>query len=191
MPRAHRSKPTYQALLLVDGYNVIGACPRLQGVRDRDGLANARHQLIEALTNYSAVQSYDTRIVFDAYAQADLGTTDTVTPHVAVCYTHAGQTADSFIEKTCADFRYDLRKFEQRLIVATSDQAQRLTAQGYGAEWISAQRLITEIDTATHHVKQRQRSRQRSRQRFLMSSLDPVAQAQLAKLRLGLNPTDP
>lgn len=179
-----RSK--FQAVLLVDGYNVIGAWPRLQRVRDRDGLEIARRDLIEALTGYSAYKGFDTRIVFDAYSQATPYNEESVTANVSVHYTDFGQTADSYIEKACALFRHDVRKFYQRLIVATSDRAQQLTVVGYGAEWMSAHRLGVDVDHAKQHVQRRQQAPKRSPSRFLASSLDPLAQARLHQLRFGL-----
>lgn len=55
-----------QAILLVDGYNVIGAWPDLTRIRDRDGLEAARRALLETLLSYSASQDYDTQLVFDS-----------------------------------------------------------------------------------------------------------------------------
>lgn len=89
----------------------------------------------------------------------------------------------------CADFRQDSRKFSQRIIVATSDRAQQLTVGGYGAEWISAQRLWVEVELTTEQIRRKQRTLKKqeraSSKRFLANALDPVAQARLAKLRLG------
>jgi predicted RNA-binding protein with PIN domain len=50
---------TPQAILLVDGYNVVGAWHSLKRVRDRYGLEEARRELADALADYSA--SYLTR----------------------------------------------------------------------------------------------------------------------------------
>lgn len=68
MPRPH-----FQALLLVDGYNVVGAWSELRWIRDQQGLAESRRKLIEILTNYSAYQDYETQIIFDAYQRDRLG----------------------------------------------------------------------------------------------------------------------
>lgn len=185
MPRS-----SAQAVLLVDGYNIIGAWSDLQQTRDRLGLEEARRQLIETLVNYSAWQDYDTQIVFDAQYRNLAGDRERVTKHLSVYYTDFGQTADTYIEKSCAAFRHDLRKFHQRLIVATSDRAQQLTVVGYGAEWMSAQRLAAEVSSATHRTSQKQRAKKPTG-RFLANSLDPAAKQQLAKLRLGLPSEEP
>jgi hypothetical protein len=84
-----------------------------------------------------------------------------------------------------------VRKFSQRLIVATSDRAQQLTVVGYGAEWMSAHRLLADLEGISRQVRQRQRTPKRSSNRFLMSSLDPQAQARLTQLRFGMHNKKP
>ncbi len=178
-----RSLP--QAILLVDGYNVVGHWADLKQVRDRDGLADARRALIEILTNYSAYQDYDTRVVFDAQYRDGGSNREVITSNLSVHYTDFGQTADTFIEKSCAAFRTDLRKFHQRLIVATSDRAQRLTVVGYGAECISVQELAIAVDAVTLQVQRKKKPAQKNTGRFLANALDPEAQKRLSQLRFG------
>jgi uncharacterized protein len=176
-----------QAILLVDGYNMIGAWTSLKEIRDRQGLEEARRELAHSLVSYSAYQDFDTRVVFDAQYQDTPSSQEVVSGSVTICYTDFKQTADTYIEKTCALFRKDWRKFEQRLIVATSDRAQQLTVVGYGAEWMSAQRLLTEVELAELRVSRRRRSEQKKGRtmsgRFLSSGLDPAARERLARLR--------
>lgn len=178
-------RPTLQAVLLVDGYNVVGAWHDLKRIRDRDGLEEARRCLVESLTGYSAFQGFDTQIVFDAQYRDTPGVCEIVTPNVSIHYTDFGQTADTFIEKTCATFRYDIRKFHQRLIVATSDRAQQLTVTGYGAEWMSADRLAADVEAVVQRVQRKQKPAKKPSGRLLGHSLDPVAKQRLAELRFG------
>lgn len=183
-----RSTPP-QGILLVDGYNIIGAWAELKEIRDRDGLEAARRALVEDLLSYSAYQDFDTEVVFDAQYQGTPGTREVINRHFCIFYTNYRQTADSYIELACSRFRNDIRKYNQRLVVATSDQAQRLTVIGYGAECMSAQKLWAEVEGATHGLRKKQgkQGKQgRSPKRFLSSSLDPIAQQRLAQLRLGL-----
>ncbi|WNZ24451.1 NYN domain-containing protein [Leptolyngbya sp. NK1-12] len=185
---------TPQALLLVDGYNVIGAWQHLTRLREQQGLETARRELIEVLLSYSAAQDYETQVVFDSQLRDSPGNREIVTSYLSICYTDYRQTADTFIEKACAAYRKDLRKYSQRLIVATSDRAQQLTVMGYGAEWISAQRLWVEVELATQRVRRKQQSLRKQKhasRRFLANTIDPSAQAQLAKLRLGKTDRSP
>jgi uncharacterized protein len=178
-------RPTPQAILLVDGYNILGAWTGLKAVRDRDGLEASRRCLVEQLTGYSAYQGFDTRVIFDAQYREAAGVPEIITANLSVHYTDFGQTADTYIEKACADFRHDLRKFNQRLIVATSDRAQQLTVQGYGAELMSADRLATDVEMIAQRVLRKQTQSHRHIGRTLGHSLPPEAKQRLTQMRYG------
>ncbi len=162
----------------------------LQETRDRQGFDAARRQLIEMLTGYSSFQHYDTRIIFDAYHRATPAACETVTRNLSICYTNYRETADTYIERTCARFRDNPRKFDQRLIVATSDTVQGVTVKGYGAEWISALHLLSDLEAIGQRIQKKQRSKSRSTKRMLSSRLDPIAQQRLTQMRFGLVPKD-
>jgi uncharacterized protein len=189
-----------QAVLLVDGYNVIGAWTDLH---DRSNQINplqsgskadleaARDKLVEALINYSAFEDYETKVVFDAYSRDEPAYCETVTPNLSIHYTDFLETADTYIEKFCAAFRHNLHYSASRLIVATSDRAQQLTVIGFGAEWISALQLIANVDFSANRSRRRYRPQIKSSGRFLFNSLDPQAQARLSALRHGIPLDDP
>ncbi len=149
--------PVHSAWLLVDGYNMIGAWLQLQRLQARHGLEAARQELIERLCNYTAFQGFTTDVVFDAHFRDQPSCREQLTDILAVCYTDFGETADSFIERTCAAFFREDRAAQRRLIVATSDRAQRLTVTGFGAEWMSAHRLAVEVETSHQHIRKRSR----------------------------------
>lgn len=146
--------PAHTALLLVDGYNMIGAWPRLRQLQARHGLEAARQDLVEQLCSYTAFQGYTTEVVFDAHFRDQLSCREQVTDILAVCYTDFGETADSFIERTCAVFFREQPQRQRRLIVATSDRAQRLLVTGLGAECMSAHRLAVEVDSSQQQIRQ-------------------------------------
>lgn len=125
--------PKADVLMVVDGYNVIGSKWHLAG----GDLAQKRQKLIESLCNYSALNAYQTHIIFDAHKRRQPETWEDITEHVRVCYTGYGLTADAYIERFCAQHRGR----EQRLIVVTSDRLEWMTAAGYGAEWLSSPAL--------------------------------------------------
>mgnify|MGYP002777078271 FL=1 len=175
-----------QAILLVDGYNVVGHWLELKHLRDREGLGEARRLLTEYLINYSAFHDYDTRLVFDAQYQQSPCKREVITANLSVCYTDFGQTADTYIEKACAAFRNDLRKFQQRLIVATSDRAQQLTVVGYGAELMTVDQLTLAVATADQRVRQKHKpTKAKKTGRSLGHRLDPVAFQRLSAMRFG------
>jgi uncharacterized protein len=177
----NKPAPPTEARLLVDGYNVIGAWTWLKTIRDREGLETARRDLIEVLINYAALKSYETQVVFDAHYQNTPSVTEPHTSLLSVHYTAFDQTADTYIEKICASHFRQRHDKSRRLIVATSDTAQRLTAIGYGAEWLSTKLLATEVDLASNKMKSRKRPPKQSSGRFLFNSLDPKSQQALEK----------
>jgi uncharacterized protein len=174
--------------LLVDGYNVIGAWMPMAFSGDRAALEAARSQLIEELANYSAFQGYQTRIIFDAHQRHEsYGSSELITNALEICYTEFGETADSHIEVFCAQARFKARTAHHRLIVATNDRAQQLTVSGYGAQWISAQQLMGDVEAIALSIQRKQRSNKKSSTRLLSHSLDPDAKKKLEKWRHGLN----
>lgn len=177
---------SYQAFLLVDGYNIIGSWSDLKKNRDRYGLEAAREALVESLINYSPMVSYRTQVVFDAHYQRTPSHFQEYTPLVSAYYTAFAETADTYIEKFCAasKHRKELEK-PLRLIVATNDRAQRHVVTGYGAECISSQRLAGDVEITARRIRQKKRPAKKSSGRFLFHALDPIAQQRLRQLRQG------
>jgi uncharacterized protein len=180
-----------QPWLLVDGYNIIGAWKTLLPKSRRhqpifasaDALEAARLRLIHLLTDYSAFQGYATQLVFDAYNRQGCGHTEAYGAHLNVHFTEFGQTADSYIEKVCALNWGNRHHLPQRVIVATSDHTHKVTVLGYGAEWMSAQRLADDVKVVSHLIQQKQQSHPKSSRRVLAHRLDPQAKQRLEQLR--------
>ncbi|MEA5536447.1 NYN domain-containing protein [Crocosphaera sp. XPORK-15E] len=170
-------------LLLVDGYNIIGAWCSLKTTRDRHGLEQARRELVEALINYTAEKGYKTQVVFDSQYQRTPCSLEHHSSHLSIYFTAWTQTADTYIEKVCASFFHGKTVAPPRLIVATSDRDQQLTVVGYGAELMSAQVLSSDIQASVSQVKRKQRNSQRSQGRFLFNCLDAKSQERLARWR--------
>jgi predicted RNA-binding protein with PIN domain len=168
-------------LLLVDGYNIIGSWSSLKTTRDRHGLEQARRELVENLINYTVHKGYKTRVVFDSQYQKTPGSMEHHSSHLAICFTPWTQTADTYIEKVCAGFFRGQEASHERIIVATSDRDQYLTAMGYGAEWMSVKVLTKDIESSRSQVKRKQRPNQRSRGRLLFNCLDAQSQEKLAR----------
>ncbi len=186
--------PPPLALLLVDGYNIIGQWSSLKSTRDQYGLELARLELTEALINFSSHEGFHTQLVFDAQLQNSPATQEQASPQVMVHYTAWLQTADTFIEKRCAHYSRNRYDYPARVIVATSDRAQQLTVLGYGAECMSAKRLKQAISQSRQQVQQ-QRKQPRKRlsthrattSRGWVSGLDPSVQDKLSQWRFGLD----
>ena len=183
------SPSSYEAILLVDGYNIIGDWSDLKKSRDDHGLEASRHELIECLINYTAFVAYRTKVVFDAHYQDTPCSTEIRSSALSVHYTAFAETADTYIEKFCATF--SRKKYQQessRLIVATSDRAQQLTVVGYGSEWLSAPMLKRQVDLANKQTKKKTRKQTKKKLpgRFLLNTLDPKAQKRLRQMQRGI-----
>ncbi len=172
------------AKLLVDGYNMIGAWPLLVQKKQQDGFDAARRELVEILANYSAHKGLETHLVFDAHGVNSPSVAESITDQLSVHYTAFGQTADTYIEKVCAQIMHQSRR-NHRVIVATSDRVHQLTVTGYGAEWMSARQLESDIHLIHQQNLRRRPRRPQPARRSLMSGLDQEAQEKLMRLRFG------
>lgn len=126
-------------ILLVDGYNIIGAWPELKVLKERD-LPAARDRLIERMAEYQAYSGYRVIVVFDAYDVQ--GAAKKYKNHkVEVIYTKENETADQRIEKLAIS----LANRKTQIHVATSDFTEQWQIFGQGALRKSARELLTEM----------------------------------------------
>ena len=81
-------------LLIVDGYNMIGAWPELILLKKQDQMEDARDALLNRLSNYAKFEGIEIIVVFDA--QFVPGITTRFTKYqLEVVFTEEGETADS------------------------------------------------------------------------------------------------
>ncbi len=133
--------------LIVDGYNIIGAWPELQELKETN-LEHARARLIETLAVHAALSKRKVIVVFDAYQVKKNNGSQEVIQGIEVIYTKENVTADMAIERLTAQ----IPKHE-KVYVATSDRLQQETIWGKGAFRISAMELKREIEMTTQEHK--------------------------------------
>jgi predicted RNA-binding protein with PIN domain len=134
-------------ILIVDGYNIIGAWPELQALRDKD-LAAARDLLIEKMAELQAYSGFRVIVVFDAYIVQ--GTEKKFKNHkVEVIFTKENETADERIEKMAIQ----LNNRKTQIHVATSDYTEQWAIFGQGALRISARELLTEVNEIEKRIE--------------------------------------
>lgn len=133
-------------LLLVDGYNMIGAWPELQKLKEMD-LAVARERLIEKMAEYQAYCGIKVLIVFDAYASVG-GEKKSEQYLVDVIFTKEKETADERIEKMVGQ----LNDVRTRVYVATSDMTEQWEIFGRGALRKSAGELLSEVEDVEQRI---------------------------------------
>lgn len=136
-------------ILIVDGYNMIGAWPELVQLKQKD-LAAARDRLIEILAEYQGFTGFKVIIVFDAYGVK--GIEKRYRQHrVEVIYTKSEETADERIEKLANE----LNSRTTQIYVATSDFTEQWAIFGQGALRISARELLEEVADTDRRIEKR------------------------------------
>lgn len=138
-----------EEVLIVDGYNIIGAWPELVALKD-DKLEEARDRLIEMLADYQGYSGKRVIVVFDAYKVPGLGAS--YQQHrLEIIYTKEKETADECIERLAKQ----LQRRRRQIVVATSDYTEQHVAFAQGALRMSARELKVEWESAQQEVRKR------------------------------------
>ncbi|MFC0525694.1 NYN domain-containing protein [Pontibacillus salicampi] len=134
-------------VLIVDGYNIIGAWPELKALRDKD-LASARYELVEKMAEYQAYAGYEVVVVFDAHYVP--GIEKKVDNHkIEIVYTKENETADERIEKLAKERKH----VRNQVYVATSDYTEQRTIFAQGALRKSARELYIETKNIEKEIQ--------------------------------------
>jgi predicted RNA-binding protein with PIN domain len=137
-----------EEILIVDGYNLIGAWPelsRLASIR----LEDARDKLIEELADYQSYSGKKVIVVFDAHQVPGPGA-KLKTSRVDVRYTREKETADELIERLVGE----LKRRTRRIYVATSDLTEQRVTFGKGALRLSARELLIDMKACKQEMEQ-------------------------------------
>ena len=127
-------------ILLVDGYNIIGAWEELGGMK-RKKLADARDRLIERMAEYRAHTGWRVIIIFDAHLVLGVEKRK-VLNNVEIVFTRKNETADERIEKLVTE----LSGRRVQIHVATSDLTEQWVIFAHGALRKSARELELEMN---------------------------------------------
>ncbi|MBP2078964.1 NYN domain-containing protein [Oceanobacillus polygoni] len=134
-------------VLIVDGYNIIGAWEELQQLKEKE-IGQARDRLIERMAEYQAYSGYRVIIVFDAYFVKGISS-KLEQYKVEVIYTKEKETADECIEKLVKA----VKNVQTQVYVATSDYAEQRTIFGQGALRKSARELFIEMQDIEREIE--------------------------------------
>ena len=133
-------------ILLVDGYNVLGARSEMT---PGSTLEDARHALIRRMHNYAGLSGQQVILVFDAWqGDRSVRSEDVYSDGFTVVYTRHGETADNYIEHRCDEYARDMELGRCEVRVATSDAVEQTVVMGRGAIRISSRELLYEMETA-------------------------------------------
>ncbi len=134
-------------VLVVDGYNIIGAWEELQKLKEKD-IGQARDRLIERMAEYQSYSGFRVIIVFDAYYVKGIESKHK-SYKVEVIYTKENETADECIERLVKG----LKNVKNQVYVATSDYAEQRTIFGRGALRKSARELYIEFKDIEREIE--------------------------------------
>lgn len=126
-------------VLIVDGYNVIGASEELNRIKLKD-IGQSRINLIEMLTEYQVFTGDRVIIVFDALYVCGQESKSKYNG-IEIIYTREEETADECIERLIKD----VKNVKNKVYVATSDYLEQRTIFSRGALRISSRELLIEI----------------------------------------------
>ncbi|MBA2873100.1 hypothetical protein HNQ85_003437 [Anoxybacillus calidus] len=136
-------------ILIVDGYNIIGAWPELRQLKEHD-LASARDLLIAKMAEYQAFTGYKVIIVFDAHLVQGIEK-KYKNYKVEVIFTRENETADERIEKLAKS----LNNIRTQIYVATSDYTEQWAIFGQGALRKSARELLIEMESIEKSIERK------------------------------------
>ncbi|MBN6889647.1 uncharacterized protein ACUXCC_005208 [Cytobacillus horneckiae] len=157
-------------ILLVDGYNIIGAWPELRELKNKD-LAAARDRLVERMAEYQGYSGYRVIVVFDAHYVK--GTERKYKNYnVEVIFTRTNETADERIEKLAID----LNNIKTQIYVATSDFTEQRVIFGQGALRKSARELLNEMDHVEKQIGKKVKKTQENKPVSKIPLSDEIAE---------------
>ncbi|KPL58163.1 NYN domain-containing protein [Rossellomorea sp. SC111] len=157
-------------ILLVDGYNIIGAWPELNDLKQKD-LAAARDRLVEQMAEYQGYTGYRVIVVFDAYYVQGIAR-KYQNYKVEVLFTRENETADERIERLAIE----LSNIKTQIHVATSDFTEQWAIFGQGALRKSARELLTEVEVIEKKIERKVRNSSEKRPASKIQLSEEVAE---------------
>lgn len=137
-------------ILIVDGYNIIGAWPDLIALKNKD-LGAARDSLVEKMAEYQAYTGFRVIVVFDAhYVQQGIEKKYN-NYKIEVIFTKENESADERIEKLAQS----LNNRKTQIHVATSDFTEQWVIFGQGALRKSARELLNEMESIEKKIEKK------------------------------------
>jgi predicted RNA-binding protein with PIN domain len=169
-------------ILLVDGYNMIGAWPEL-AVLKNEKLEDARDRLLELLSDYQSYAGLVVIVVFDAFRVPGAGAEYRHRKKMRVVYTREKETADECIERLVGEWT----SVRRNIYVATSDQVEQHVAFGLGALRVSARELRLEVRQSRADIQAAIQKDSQLKKNPLDGVLPEDVQRRLERMRRGLS----
>ena len=166
-------------ILLVDGYNIIGAWSELRKLKN-DKLLDARDRLIEQMAEYKAFTGIRVIVVFDAHLVPGIENKKKQYD-VEIIFTRENETADERIEKMTRE----LSGRRVQIYVATSDMTEQRVIFGQGALRKSARELEIEMISISSNITKKVKNIQEAKPSSTIDLSEEVAEI-FEKWRRGM-----
>ena len=167
-------------LLIVDGYNVIGAWSEAE--KKGWPLDESRDRLMRQLEDYAGFSGEEILLVFDGYQSERTTTTEEKHGDLTLVFTRHGETADSYIERVT----YELRGRRYReLRVATSDGLEQSQVLSSGAIRMTSRELLRELREMRKSGMSAHQNQPNMNRNTIFSRMPEDIRARLEKLRRG------
>ncbi|MDD6197003.1 MAG: TetM/TetW/TetO/TetS family tetracycline resistance ribosomal protection protein [[Clostridium] aminophilum] len=171
-----KPKVSERKYLLVDGYNVIFAWPKLAALAE-ENIDSARSALLDIMCNYQGYTNYYLIVVFDAYRVQGHRTEWFDDRNIHVVFTKEAETADRYIER----FTHENAK-QYHITVATSDGLEQTIIRGQGAALISSREFEVEVNRVENLIRTEHAERNLVQQGTKTYLMDHVSDEVKAKL---------
>lgn len=169
-------------ILLVDGYNMIGAWPELGG----GDLEKSRVDLIAGLADYAGYAGCEVTVVFDGHLSGRPKANIEERPPVTVVYTRNGETADQYIERLVDEMTARLPRMAKPIVkVATSDALEQSVVLSRGAVRVSAPELRRDMHSARREMRRTLQEKAPVKPNMLGGRVGEQALRMLEELRGG------
>ena len=164
-------------LLLVDGYNVIGAwrVPR----EERLSIEEARDRLVHLVADYAGYSGEEVIVVFDGHYTDRTSRSRQRVNGVEVVFTRHAESADNYIEAAC-----EAAPRWRHVRVATSDAVEQTVTLGRGAVRISSREFLLELEQVRRAGSRRMRE-ERVARGDIFSRLPPHQKEIFDRMRKG------
>lgn len=177
--RTGQTKKGEKEYFLVDGYNIIFAWEDLKELAS-ENIEAARNKLMDIMCNYQGYKGVTLILVYDAYKVKGNPGEIFRYHNIHVVYTKEAETADQYIEKTVHEIG---RKYN--VTVATSDGLEQVIILGQGAQRMSAQGLLEDVEMMNQEIRREHQSKVSETGQYLFENLPEHLQNDMEKVRLG------
>ena len=164
-------------LLLVDGYNVIGAwdVPRAEHL----SIDEARERLVHLVADYAGYSGEEVIVVFDGHYTDRMTRSRSLLHGVEVVFTKHAESADNYIEAAC-----EAAPKWRHVRVATSDAIEQTVTLGRGAVRIPSREFLMELSQVRSAGRGRMKE-ERVSGGDILSRLPPHQRELFDKMRRG------